>query len=208
MKTNDLINALAHATGTPMTSPAGRLSRWLPLAALAAGGSFLLGLGLRTDIGSAAAMYPTAVKLGFGVLLAGIAGLGAMRLVRPDAKIAAPLTALGLVAVFVAVILTRDPSWMSAPAPRWTSALRCVTLIPIMALLPLAAFLAAMREGAVTRPEIAGGLAGLASAGLAILAYGLNCTEDSPMFVGLWYSAAALVSAAIGAVAARRVLVW
>jgi hypothetical protein len=102
----------------------------------------------------------------------------------------------------------RDLSWMAYPAPRWTSVMRCVTLIPIMALLPLAAFMHAMREGAVVRPAVAGALAGLASAGLAIIAYGLNCNEDSPLFVGLWYSLAAALTAVVGAVAARRALVW
>jgi hypothetical protein len=208
MKTDDLIGLLARDLETPPAAPARLLVRWLPLAALAAGGLFLAVLGLRPDIASPAATYPTSLKLGLGVLLAVLAGAGAFRLVRPDASVSWSLMAVAPIVAAIIIVLARDMSWMAHPAPRWTSIARCVTLIPIMALLPLAAFLHAMRQGAVARPEIAGALAGLASAGLAMMAYGLNCTEDSPLFVGLWYALAAMATAVIGAVAARRTLVW
>jgi hypothetical protein len=208
VKTSDLIGLLVRDLDTPPAAPARMLWRWLPLASLTAGGLFLAALGLRPDISNPAATYPTAFKLGLGALLAAIAGAGAFRLVRPEAALSWSLLAVAPSAALIAVVLASDTSWMAHPAPRWTSVLRCVTLIPVMALLPLAAFLHAMSAGAVVRPEFAGALAGLASAGLAILAYGLNCTEDSPLFVGLWYSLAAVLTAGIGAVAARRALVW
>jgi hypothetical protein len=208
MKTDDLIGLLARDLATPPAEPARRLLRWLPLAALVSGGLFLAALGLRPDIGNPAAAYPTGLKLGFGALLATLAGIGAVRLARPDASASWSVVASAVIAAAVALVLVVDTSWTTFAAPRWTSVLRCVTLIPVMALLPLVAFLYAMREGAVVKPGIAGALAGLASAGFAILAYGLNCNEDSPLFIGLWYSTAALLTAAIGALAARRKLVW
>jgi hypothetical protein len=208
MKTDNLISLLARDLDTPATAPRQHLLHWLPLAVVTAGGLFLAALGLRPDIASQTAIYPTSLKLGLGVLLALLAGFGAFRLVRPDAATSWSLLTTAPVAAAIILMLARDPSWISDPAPRWTSVLRCVTLIPVMALLPLAAFLNAMRAGAVARPEIAGALAGLASAGMAIMAYGLNCTEDSPLFVGVWYATAAVLTAAIGAIAARRALVW
>jgi hypothetical protein len=208
MKTDDLIGLMAHDLQTPPTAPARQLWRWLPLAALTTGGIFLAALGLRADIASPAATYPTGLKLGFGILLAILAGVAAWRLVRPEASATGSLMVPAAIAAVVIFMLARDVSWLNSPGPRWTSIARCVTFIPLMALLPLAAFLHAMRAGAVAQPGIAGMLAGLASAGLAILAYGLNCTEDSPLFVGLWYGTAAGLTAVIGAVAARRTLVW
>jgi hypothetical protein len=208
MKTDDLIGLLAHDLETPPVAPAKLLWRWLPAATLVTGGLFLAALGLRQDIAGAAVIYPTTLKLGLGILLATLAGIAALRLVRPDAAVSWSHMALVPIAALLVAMLVRDTSWMAQPAPRWTSVMRCVTLIPLMALLPLAAFLNAMREGAVVRPEAAGALAGLASAGLVILAYGLNCTEDSPLFVAIWYSLAAALSAAVGAFAAKRALVW
>jgi hypothetical protein len=208
MKTDDLIGLLARDLDTPSATPVRALWRWLPLAVVTAGGVFLAALGFRSDIASPAAVYPTALKLGLGVLLAVLAGAGAVRLVRPDASIAWSLLATAPIAAAIVFALARDLSWRADPAPQWTSVARCVTLIPVMALLPLAAFLHAMRQGAVARPESAGALAGLAAAGLAITAYGLNCTEDSTFFIGLWYMSAAVLTAIIGAIAARRTLVW
>ncbi len=208
MKTDELIGLLVRDLGTTPTAPTRQLWRWLPLAVLIVGGLFLAVLGLRPDIGSRSVVYPTSLKLGLGALIAAAAGAGALRLVRPEASVSWSALVTAPIAAVIVFVLARDLSWMAEPAPRWTSVLRCVTLIPVMALLPLAAFLTAMRAGAVTRPEIAGALAGLASAGLAMLAYGLNCTEDSPLFVAVWYSVAAMLSAMIGAFAARRALVW
>jgi hypothetical protein len=208
MKTDDLIGLLARDLDTQPVSSASLLWRWLPLAALAAAGLFLALLGLRSDITQSSVVYPTALKLGFGVLIATIAGIGAFRLVRPDASVSLSVMALVPVAALVGSVLVLDRSWMNQPMAQWTSVLRCITFIPVIALLPLAAFLHAMREGAVMQPAAAGALAGLASAGLAMLAYGLNCTEDSPLFVGLWYSLAAAITAGVGAIAAKRTLVW
>jgi hypothetical protein len=208
MKTDELIGLLARDIGTALPVPATSLSRWLPLAALAAGAIFLAVLGMRPNIGSATTMFPTGLKLGFGLVLAAAAGVVAMRLARPDADRLNAVMLLAFMAALMAVVLAAGGFLSNAPRANWTTILKCVTMIPLMSLLPLAAFLMALRQGAVTQPEIAGAMSGLASGGLAILAYGLHCTEDSPLFIGLWYSVAALCAAGIGAVAGRRVLAW
>lgn len=84
----------------------------------------------------------------------------------------------------------------------------CLTIIPALALAPLAASLYVMRGAATTSATAAGGLLGFASAGMAILAYGLFCTEDSPVFVATWYSLAALIAAVVGAALGRILLRW
>ena len=79
-------------------------------------------------------------------------------------------------------------------------------MIPAGALPLLAAALFGLRHGAPTRPALAGALAGLLSAGLAATLYASHCTDDSPLFVATWYTIAAVLVAAIGALAGPRVL--
>ena len=76
---------------------------------------------------------------------------------------------------------------------------QCLVFISLMSLPLLAATLAALRRGASTRPVLSGALAGLLSGGAAAAVYALRCTEDSPLFYGLWY-----VLAILGVTGPRR----
>ena len=77
----------------------------------------------------------------------------------------------------------------------------CLTAIPLISLPLLAAALIGLRHGAPARPALAGALAGLLSAGLAATLYAAHCTDDLPLFVATWYTLAAALMAAIGALA-------
>jgi hypothetical protein len=46
------------------------------------------------------------------------------------------------------------------------------------------------------------------SAGVGALLYATHCTDDSPLFVALWYGGATAIVVAIGALAGRRLLRW
>lgn len=206
MKTDQFIDLLAKDLGTSPVRVAPVLMRWLPLAVLAMAAAFLIILGIRQDLGIAA--YPTAIKLAFGGLLAMTAGWGAMALSRPDAPAMRNLLPAFAGFAFVLLVLLADTSWLARPGFSVLAMQKCLVAIPMMALLPLAAFLLALRNGAVVRPAATGALAGLASAGLATLAYGLYCTEDSALFIATSYSMAAGLAAGIGALSARKVLAW
>jgi hypothetical protein len=67
------------------------------------------------------------------------------------------------------------------------NAMLCLTVIPSLGVIPLAAILLAARVGAPTRPALTGLLAGLAAGGIAATFYAANCTDDSPLFVLTWY---------------------
>jgi hypothetical protein len=127
---------------------------------------------------------------------------------RRDATSPLYLLPLAAAFAFVGFFLVTDNAWLAMPSPRWAGALRCVSFIALMSLLPLAAFIHALREGAAARPALTGFLAGAAAGGLAVLAYGLNCTEDSPLFVLVWYGLGVMISAIIGALAGRSLLKW
>lgn len=82
----------------------------------------------------------------------------------------------------------------------------CLTAIPVISLPLLAAALVGLRHGAPTRPMLTGAVAGLLSAGFAATLYAAHCTDDSPLFVATWYTLAAGIVAAIGALAGSRLL--
>lgn len=211
MRTEDLINLLSHDLQMPVRNAGALLRRWLPLAALAAGGGFLAIMGVRNDL-AADGFGPTVMKLALGGMLAIGAAIGAIRLTRPETEPVEASRWLAAAILLVAVIIGAD--FVSHGLDSWParlfgkSVLSCLTLIPTIAAVPLIAALIAMRHGATTAPRAAGALAGLASAGLAIVAYGLFCTEDSPLFVATWYTLAAGLVALAGAVVGRRALRW
>jgi hypothetical protein len=81
-------------------------------------------------------------------------------------------------------------------------------MVPLLAILPLAASIYSLRRAAPAHPAQAGAVAGLASGALAAAIYALHCTDDSPLFVGVWYTLAVLIVSAVGALAASRLARW
>lgn len=84
----------------------------------------------------------------------------------------------------------------------------CLTLIPILAIGPLACIMLALRQGAPTNPGLAGAIAGLAASGIAATFYAANCTDDSPLFVMTWYPIATLIVTTAGFLIGRKALRW
>jgi len=86
------------------------------------------------------------------------------------------------------------------------NSLVCMTAIPAMSLPILVGALIGLRHGAPSRPAVAGAIAGMLSAGLAATLYASHCTDDSPLFVAIWYTIANALVAEIGALAGSRFL--
>lgn len=211
MQTDEVIKLLVEdLPNTP--SDAGALLRFYwPIAGILAGGSFLFGAGFRADL-LASGLAATLMKATFGSLLAAVSIIGAFRLSRPEVTAAVAAKGLVAIALFLGVILATEFGTQGLDGWRMRlfgkSILPCLAIIPLIAALPLAASMMALRHGATTEPAAAGALAGLASAGLAIVAYGLFCTEDSPIFMTTWYSLAAVVTGLVGAALGRVLLRW
>lgn len=66
--------------------------------------------------------------------------------------------------------------------------LECLRSIPIIAIVPFALVVWAVRQAAPTNLRRAGALAGLAAGGLSAVGYALYCTADTLPFVSVWYS--------------------
>ncbi len=211
MRTDKIIDLLVQDLPSRQDSVGKLLRRLWPATAAVAGIAFLVVAGVRNDLTSTGLM-PTATKLTFGALLAAVAIMGAVRLSRPEARSEKGVVWLIAVAAFLVLIVGNDVFWQGLEAWRGRlfgkGILPCLTLIPTLAALPLAASLFALRNGATTAPAISGALAGLGSAGLAILGYGLFCNEDSPLFIATWYGLAAVITGVVGAILGPRLLRW
>jgi hypothetical protein len=135
-----------------------------------------------------------------------------LRLVRPGAQtraraialLAAPV--LLLAAVAAELTLVPRGQWMTVLVG--SNSLLCLSAIPVLSLPLLTGALYALREGAPTRPALAGAVAGLLASGLAASLYAVHCFDDSPLFVATWYSLAIVLVTLIGASVGRRVLRW
>lgn len=213
MTTEALIAALA------TDAPAGpglraRLRRWLlpglPLAGLAMIGALALSLGLRDGLGGVLAS-PVLGKTLLPLAVAVVALLVALRQSRPLAPppgSALPAVLALLVAGLLALALALTPpsGWLAAAVG--PSIPVCLLTIPLLALLPTAVLLGALRQGASLDPARTGRMAGLAAGGLAAAVYSLHCPEDNPLFFVVWYGLGVLIAGEIGRLAGTRALRW
>ncbi|QND48906.1 DUF1109 family protein [Rhizobium lusitanum] len=211
MKTDDLIHLLAQ--DAPVRT---RIGQALTLAAiggiLISGAMFFAAIGFRADIGSAMETVRFLFKFVVTIALAVTASTVVFRIGRPGVSLrpwgwtllAAPL--LLAVAALIEMMVMPADSWGGRMMGH--NARFCLTIIPLLSIGPLACFLFALRQGAPEKPGIAGAVAGLAASGIAATFYAANCTDDSPLFVLLWYPLAIAIVTAVGYVAGRRLLRW
>ena len=206
MKTDTLIRALA--ADAQVRRPGRPLAMTLPLALLVIVAGLWLSLGLREDLLASLTVPHSALRF----VLTGALGLIGLRialvLARPEGRAHVrfwPLLALALAAAGALVwALVVTPPEARQMAVVGKTMVTCLVTIPLLSILPVAAILAALRNGATTAPALAGLAAGLAGGGLAAMVYALHCTEDSPLFYVTWYGLAiAGVTAAATLIGAR-----
>ncbi|MBN8920898.1 MAG: DUF1109 family protein [Rhizobiales bacterium] len=212
MKTDDLIRALAAAA--PEKRPSMDLAMLAALVAAFAvsGVLFAMILGPRPDIGQAVETPRFLFKFVATLTLAVTAAAVVMRLARPAAppgRTAALLwigPALLAMAVAAELLVVPREQWM--PRLVGNAAMVCFASIPVLAAPILAGALWALRNGAPTRPRLAGAAAGLLAGGLGATLYAAHCMDDSPLFLMAWYVPAVALVAAAGALAGARLLRW
>lgn len=213
MQTDDLISLMS-ASSQPVDTGWLRRTSWLgALGVLAVtAGLVLLTLGSRPDLASAWTTLPVIAKAAFGASVAAIALVLFQSSLRPGLKPARrlPFFALPLLVAAGWALMTLA----QAPAEQWSALIfgrhwrACLVAVPLYALLPLIALLLLARRGAPVHGALTGACAGLASAGLATVAYSLHCPDDTAPFLATWYSIATVIVAALGALIFPRFLRW
>ena len=86
--------------------------------------------------------------------------------------------------------------------------LECLLSIPLIAIVPFAVTIFAVRRAAPTNLVRAGAVAGLLAGGVSAMAYALHCTDDSLPFVAIWYGGTIVLCTLAGAALGPRLLRW
>lgn len=211
MKTDELINLMVADSRVRM-----RLGRALAMALVAGIAISILLLlatvGLRRDIATALYDQRVIFKIGMTLLLSVAAGGLLFAIGRPGMPLRTRLAAIAVPLVLLVAAVIAELSVV--PPGDWkmrmigNNARFCLIFIPLLALGPLAAFIAALRHGAPDNPGIAGAAAGLAAGAIASATYAWHCADDSPLFVATWYTVAIAVVTSLGYLAGRRMLKW
>jgi hypothetical protein len=213
MKTDDLV-ALLSTNPEPVDR---RLVGRTLCVALAAGtvvalGIMLAGLGVRADLMTARALIFLLLKLAFTVGIVGVASVYLTRLARPGGE--RRTSSISAATPFAAIVLLAAISLGLAPSSHWNKMvmgdewLECLLSIPIIAIVPFAAAIWAVRRAAPTNLARTGAFAGLIAGGVSAMAYALHCTDDSLPFVAVWYGGTIVLCTLAGAALGPRLLRW
>jgi hypothetical protein len=213
MKTDDLVALLStNLEPVDRSSVVRTLCFALAASSLVALGIAFVGLGVRSDLMTAHALGFLIVKLGFAVGIVSLALVYLTRLSRPGGE--RKTLSISLVAPFAAIVLFAAISLGFAPSSHWDKMvmgnewLECLLSIPIIAIVPFAAAIWAVRRAAPTNLARAGTFAGLIAGGVSAMAYALHCTDDSLPFVAVWYGGTIVLCTLAGAALGPRLLRW
>ncbi len=192
MKTDDLI-AMLSINLEPVDHR--RVDRTIGTAVLAGAAAVLIAvllvLGARAHLTTSDVFAPLVLKAAFAGVILVPAALYLVRLARPggERKTSAALVALP----FAAIILLAGLSLGMAPSAHWKGMivghdwLECLISIPLIAIVPFALLVWAVRRAAPTDLSRTGALVGLVAGCLSAAGYALHCVDDSVPFVALWY---------------------
>ena len=213
MRTTDLVDMLSTNVEPVARGLVGRtISIAVVAGAAIALGLMLVGLGARADLTTTHAIAFLLLKLAFALAVVGVAVLYLTRLSRPGAgRGISPLT---IAVPFAAIALLGAISLGDAPSSHWNRMifgdawLECLLSIPIIAVIPFAVTVMAIRRAAPTNLVRSGAVAGLIAGGVSAMAYALHCTDDSLPFVAVWYGGTILLCTIAGAALGPRLLRW
>lgn len=213
MKTDELISLMATSHQPVDTGRLGRAT-WLAAAlALALTMAVVIGtIGVRPDLAGALTTMPVLAKIAFGAGVAITALVLFQQSLRPglQPRRLLPLAVIPiiLIAAFALVTLAQVPAeqWSSLTFGRYWR--NCLVNVPLYALLPLLVLLLLARRGAPVDGRLTAASAGLASGGLAAIAYALHCPDDAIPFLATWYTLAVALVAGVSTLALPRFLRW
>ncbi len=212
MQTKILIDAL---TDDFSAKPLRRPISWGLLAAVSAAlvaVEFFASVGVRPDFAAAIETVRFVFKFVLTFSLSVAAYIAMQRLAYPGVEpfrattgLLIP-TVLLLAAVVIELAVVPERFW--AERAIGSNSIMCMTIIPAMGTPLLLMFLAVLRRQAPTMPTLSGAMAGLAAASFSAFFYAAQCTDDSPLFVAVWYPLASLVLISAGGALGSKLLKW
>jgi hypothetical protein len=213
MKTDELV-ALLSMNPEPVDrrSVARTLGVALAAGSVVALGITSVGLGVRSDLITTRALVFLIVKLSFAVGIVSLALAYLTKLARPSGERNAPSFLVAM--PFLAIVVLAAINLGFAPSSHWDKMivgdqwLECLLSIPIIAIVPFAISIWAVRRAAPTNLARTGAFAGLVAGGVSAMAYALHCTDDSLPFVAVWYGGTIVLCTLAGAALGPRLLRW
>ena len=213
MKTDDLIALLS----TNVEPVAQRCVPWIIGGAIAVGAAAALGavvfaFGIRTDLGHIGILSVLLLKLAFTLGIVVVASVYLVGFACPGGERNTPIAFVTLPFAAIAVIAAVNLAY--APVAHWDEMvtgqqwLECLVSIAMIAVVPFAVVVCAVRGMAPTDLVLTGALAGLVAGGLSATAYALHCVEDSLPFVAVWYGGTIALCTLAGAKLGPRLLRW
>lgn len=210
MKTDELIAGLAQDAQPAVPHPRASLMRAILASAPIALALMLLTLGLREDMAEAAGDGWLLLKLALVACAGGIGVKLTLAMAEPGRRIALALVLAVPALLALAVMLDLGAMGLDDWRERLfgESAVVCLISIPLLSIAPLAGIVWALRDGAPDNAAAAGAIAGLLAGSIGAFAYGLHCSDDSPLFLAVWYVAGIGIVMLAGALLGRRYLAW
>ena len=213
MKTDDLIQLLARQPDAlPKTRP-GRDALLAATAGVVA--AFLLMallLGPRPDLAEAVASPLFGQKIGALALLAVVAGVAAYRSGLPGRSLRSTerlrWAAPAWLVVATAVTVAAAPASERFALFLSPTILLCLTMVPLLSVLPAVALVWALRRAAPTDPALAARAVGWTAGAIGAFAYAFHCQADQPGYVLVWYGLAVAVTVVLSQAIATRWLRW
>jgi len=213
MKTDDLIAMLAtNVEPVDQRQLVRTIGAAVLIGAVVALGAMLLVLGIRADLHQAGALIFLVLKLAFTIGIVAVASIYLTRLARPGGERKMPVVLVAL--PFLAIVVLAGIHLTFAPDSHWKKMivgdqwLECLLSIPIIAIVPFATIIWALRQMAPTDLMRTGALAGLVAGGISATAYAFHCMDDSLPFVALWYGGTIALCTLAGATLGPRLLRW
>ena len=213
MKTEDLISMLSTNVEVVDHRRVGRnIGMAVAAAAAVAVATVFFVLGPRADLTTVGTFIPPLLKVAFTVIILVPASIYLIRLARPGGE---RRSSVALVALpFIAIMLLVALSLGFAPGSHWKATvlsdewLECVISIPLIAIVPFAVIIWAVRQMAPTDLARTGAFAGLVAGCLSATGYALHCADDSVPFFALWYGGTIALCTFVGWQLGPKLLRW
>lgn len=213
MKTDDLVEVLsARIDPADLRAVSRRIAVAVVAGSVLAVAVILIGFGLRAGLSTVGAWTFLFMKIAFAAAVVATAATYLVRLSRPGAAL--KHGTLIVILPFLVIVALAFVSLGSTPVSHWDRMvagdewLECLVSIPIIAIVPFALTMWAVRQAAPTNLRLVGAFAGLVAGGISAVAYALHCTDDSLPFVAVWYGGTIVMCTLAGAALGPRLLRW
>ena len=169
-------------------------------------------LGPRAGLTTAATFIPALLKVAVTAIILIPASIYLIKLTRPggEQQSSAALVALP----FIAVMLLAALSLAFTPSYHWNGKLfgdewlECLISIPLIAIVPFAVIVWAVRQMAPTDLARTGAFVGLVAGCVSAIGYAVHCADDSVPFFVLWYGGTIALCTFAGWKLGPRLLRW